>query len=176
MIKKLLLLATVLAVPSLSFGQTVCTVVSGFSGGPLVAGGSVALIEGTPEFGVLSCPGVTFNVAGGSQTFTIFDDSGAHVSDRITFDNGLGGAATITFTSDICGTSCVETGPPETDVPPAIFVTTTSGLILTVRSDNDPNTSAISDTISASPEPATFATFGTGLLLFAGFLRRRLRS
>ena len=173
--RKLLLMAAILAVPSLSFGQTVCTVVSGFSGGPLVAGGSVALLEGNPEVGVLSCPGVTFT-GGPSQTFTFTDEAGTHVSDIVTFQNGLGGSATITFTSDVCGTSCVETGgtAADTDAPPAIFVTTTSGMVIKVTSDDDPNTTGNSDLVSASPEPATFATFGTGLLLFGAFLRRRL--
>jgi hypothetical protein len=177
MIKKLLLLAAILAVPSLSFGApTVCTVVSGFAGGPLTAGGSVTLIEGAPESGSLSCPGLTFNVGpSGSQTFNFYDDGG-HLSDIVTFSNGLGGPASIAFTSDVCGVGCVDNVGSATDLPAAVFVTATNGMIFRVASDNDPNTTTTSDIVSASPEPATFATFGTGLLVLAGFLRRKLHS
>src|ERR1700687_6457464 len=136
MVKKFLLLATILALPSLSFGQTVCTV-TGASSPTLVLNGSVSLLEGGAELATLTCPGVTF-VGGLVQHFTFTDDAN-NISDIITVTNNFpsGGAATVTFQSGVCGTGCVENAETP-DTPSSITVTTASGTVLTFTSEDDP--------------------------------------
>jgi PEP-CTERM motif len=131
----------------------------------------------------ISCTGFKFASA---ETAVFFDPGGLVPSDILLLSN-VNGVATIAFTSD------AEFGL----TPPANFITvnepnpfvviafsTTGGAdsVLTFTSDADtagvPSACGVNSdclSVSATPEPATLALLGIGIL-GGGFMRRRRRS
>lgn len=185
LIIKLFSLGAILTIPSLSFAQPVLCSVSGSvpSGTTLSAGSTVYLyqaLDGSPEQAVFDCPGVTFLGIGAFQPYQLSECCTGTQSDYIELRNNAG-SATITFNS--------YPDPPCPPGPPfCLDIETEASLIAPAQFNGSPiefsfvsggatmppNTTDSVSLTAVTPEPATFATFGTGLLALIGFLRRKL--
>ena len=192
-IKNIFLLGVIFAFPFIAAASPTCSGTNSDNGNVTLSVGSYFNLSEpfnptAQELYSMTCPNVTFDLGPGIQakSFLTIDPSSA-VSDVLTLRNTASGSSEILFTSDFtnppgpcqvvsgwaCGYSLetipVIVGASLNGTPLEFTFTFTPSHFLGESADRVDLAS-----VSQTPEPATFATFGTGVLAIAGFLRRKI--